>query len=359
MAMKKADLARFRLANLSMMTPSWDEPQQVVRKLGAMQAQDYLGSLWSIGQRLKKATEASVENAIANRTILRSWPMRGTLHFVLPENIRWMQRLLTPRVLQRAKTNYRLEGLEPATFRKSYRVIERALRDHRALTRDGLYEALQKANIKLGGQRGLHLLNNAAQQSLICMGPRQGKQHTFVLLDEWVPNSRDWTKEESLAELARLYFTSHGPATLADFCWWSGLSVADAKSAVALVSQDIQYTVVDSQTYWMSKDQIAARIRSPHVLLLSWFDEYIIGYKDRSAAFDPATAKFIEHPKNGIYSPVILIDGVMAGTWRRTFTKDRIEVSTKPFRTLTAKEKEALAKAIVRYKRFVAKRNLD
>lgn len=351
--MKESELIRLRLTNQRLAKPVFKTPAEVVSWLGAMQAQDFLGALWSVGQRIEKCTENDIEQAIADRSIVRTWPMRGTLHFVPPENVRWMLGLLAPRVLAKAQGIYRQEGLDKTAFSKSRKVVEKILGEKGALTRDQLYDALRKAKISPDGQRGLHLINNAAMHALICLGPRAGKQQTFVLLDEWIPGEQGFNKDEALEKIARIYFTSHGPATLHDFAWWTGLTLTEGRRAIDMVGDDLTSVVIEQQTYWMGKSVLRTQLRSPHVALLSWFDEYIISYKDRSAAFDPATKKFIQNPKNGIYTAVILVDGKIAGNWKRTFMKNKVDVEMKPFRPFTAKEKSEVEKAVNRYKKFV------
>jgi Winged helix DNA-binding domain len=264
-----------------------------------------------------------------------------------------MLSLLTPRVLQRAQGNYRTEGLDKSTFNKSKKLFEKALEGGKQLTRDEMYDVLEKGKIRLGGQRGLHLINHAAQESLICMGPRQGKQHTFVLLDEWIPSTTKLTTDESLSELATMYFSGHGPATVTDFAWWTGLTMMESKKAINMIQLDLEKMEIENRTYWMRKAITKAKWSSPHVALLSWFDEYIIAYKDRSAAYDPATRKFIQNPKNGIYTSVILIDGKISGNWKRSFVKGKLSIDLKPFRSLNQKEKAALDTAIQKYGHFV------
>ena len=146
-----------------------------------MQAQDYLGGLWAVGLRTKGATEASVEDAVARRAIVRTWPMRGTLHFVAADDVRWMLPLLTPRVIAGARSRYRQLEMDDAVFTKSARVAERSLVGGKVLRRDALYELWNTAGIPTHDSRGLHLLGYLAQTGLICFGPRDGKQHTFTL----------------------------------------------------------------------------------------------------------------------------------------------------------------------------------
>jgi hypothetical protein len=201
--------------------------------LGAVQAQDYLGALWAIGLRLR-AAETAIEQAIATRSIVRTWSMRGTLHFVAAEDVRWMLGLLAPRSLASSLGRLRALELDQAVFNRSRDLFIAALSGGKQLRREAMLELLASANISPGGQRGIHILGRLAQEGLICFGAREGKQHTFALLEEWVPQAMlrlgPKSRDEALAELARRYFTGHGPATLPDFVWWSGLTTSEART---------------------------------------------------------------------------------------------------------------------------------
>lgn len=352
--MKIDELISLRLHNQRLSKTDFTNPAEVISWLGAVQAQDFLGSLWTVGQRMKKACEADIEKAIADRRIVRTWPMRGTLHFVMPENVRWMLKLLSARIITRAQTNYRLEGLDKATLTKSNKLIEKALRDGKMLMRDEVYDAVERGKITLGGQRGIHILVHAALEGLICVGPRKGKQHTFTLLDEWIPKGKDLSRDESLVELATIYFQSHGPATVHDFSWWTGLTIAESKLAIEMMKPKLISVSVDDQLFWMTEEASAAKLKKPHVALTSWFDEILIGYKDRSMIIDSSSSKFIQNPKNGIFSSNILIDGKVVGSWKRTLAKGKVEMELKPFRKFSAKENAAVNAAVKRYTAFVS-----
>ena len=350
--MKIQELISLRIQNQYLAKEKFASAGDVVRWFGAMQAQDYFGALWAIGQRMNTATEGAIEQAIDDRKIIRTWPMRGTLHFVTPEDCRWMLKMLTHRIMQRMATHYRKLEIDSKVLTKSKKVFEKMLTGGVALTREELYDGLTKAKVNVEGERGIHLINTAAQDALICFGPRNGKQHTFVLLDEWIAQPKERQPDEALAELTWRYFNSHGPATTHDFAWWSGLTLAEVKRGIEMQST-LKCESIQDVNYWFNPESIITKIKSPNVNLLSWFDEFIISYKDREAAFDPATKKFIGNPKNGIYTPVILIDGKIAGNWKRTISGTSVEVETAPFRTFTASEKTAVKRQIDRLKKFL------
>ncbi len=286
-----------------------------------MQAQDYLSALYAVGLRMKKSTDSSIEQAITNKTIVRTWPMRGTLHFVAPDDAKWMLALLTPGVISRAASIYRNAGLDKNIFLKSRKVIIRALEGGKQLDRKEIYQVLEKAKISTLGYRGLHIIGLLAQEGLLCFGPRLSKQQGFVLLDEWIPFSKKLHGEEALAELATRYFTSHGPATVRDFAWWSGLTVTAATKGLELVKKNFISEDINGQMFWMS-DHTSIKIKTQAIYLLPAFDEYLVGYKDRSAALDTKYARDIL-TTNGIFNPSLIINGKVEGTWKRTIIKTK------------------------------------
>jgi len=218
--MTPADLLRLRMENQALARPSFRKPEDVVAWFGAVQAQDYLGSLWAIGQRCRSASESLVEKAEARRAIIRTWPMRGTLHFVAAADAKWMLRLLAPRVIARNAARLKRDvDVDASVAARARDIVARALEGGKRLERGALYEALEARRIETGNSRGLHILHWLALEGTICLAGRIGKQHTFALLDEWGPRTQALERDEALAELARRYFTGHGAATLHDLVW--------------------------------------------------------------------------------------------------------------------------------------------
>lgn len=325
---------------------------QTVRWFGAVQAQDYLGSLWAIGLRTRVASGASVEGAIAERSIVRSYPLRGTLHFVAAEDARWMLALCAPRTLARNAQRLRKEhGIDSRVVARSGEVLTDALRGGICLSRPELYRGLEGARIATGNGRGLHLLWWHAHEGLVCLGPRSGKQQTFVLLDEWLPATPPRSREDSLAELARRYFTSHGPATVRDFAWWSGLAGADATLALEMVAKELHAVKVDEQTYWQALDAGAPRARSGCHLLPA-YDEYTVAYQDRSAVMSDKIAARADSG-HGIFHPAIVVDGQIAGTWSRELQPGAVAITCRLFARLDRRQTQALATAARRYAKFL------
>jgi hypothetical protein len=346
------DIARERLINQQIAFPTYTKPGDVVAALGAIQAQDYLGALWAIGLRLRHATEVDVKKAIADRTIIRTWAMRGTLHFVAAADVRWMLDLLAPRAIARSAGRCRQLELSTAVFLRSEKLVVKALQGGGTLTRDQTYAQLQHSRISTAGQRGIHILWRLAQEGIICFGAHAGKQPTFVLLDEWAPKARKLERDEALAELARRYFTSRGPATLQDFAWWSGLNVSDARAALEMVSSCFVEETTSGSVYWMPQNQ-RATTGAAEVSLLPSFDEYLLAYKDRSASLDPRDAPKIVPGKGGMYLPTVVIAGHVEGTWRRTFKKNTVVINTNFFTSPKTRKTRALMEAAERYSRFL------
>ena len=345
------DITRTRLRNQRLSGGRFARPEDVVRWLGAVQAQDYPGAKWALGLRMQRARDADIEAAFSDGRILRTHVMRPTWHFVAPDDIRWMLALTAPRVSgAMAPYNRRLE-LDATVFRRSQRAMVRALRGGRQLTRQELKVVLQRAGIHADGvQRLAHIVMQAELDAVICSGARRGKQFTYALLDERVPTSRPRPRDEAVAELARRYFTSHGPAQIHDFAWWSGLSVADARAGLATIESELARETIDGRTYWFSSSgRTPTAPRTAYLLPL--FDEYLIAYKDRRAALD--TSRWTRNAPRDPFSAPIVVDGQVVGGWKRIQTGDRVTISLTPFTPLGKPDVAAITDAARAYTRFV------
>jgi hypothetical protein len=349
----RSDIAWYRLLNQQIATTEYQDPADVVSALGAMQGQDYLGTLWAIGLRLPVATQADVEAAIAKRAIVRTWSLRGTLHFMAAADVHWLLELLGPRTIAGAALRHEGYGLDKAVFRRIRSLFVQALQGEHQLTRDEMYTLLARARISIKDQYRYHILWQMGLERVICFGARKGKQPTYTLLDEWAPQVRKLDHEAALAELTYRYFKGHGPATLEDFVWWSGLKISDAKAGLAMVSSRLQSLTVNDKVYWMDPAAPSSVKKTPIVHLLPGFDEYLLGYRDRTASLDPADAQKTQPGSNGMFSSTIVIDGKVVGTWKREVTKKALRIDTNLFRPLTKKEALALKEAFCRYSRFL------
>ncbi|WP_187775563.1 winged helix DNA-binding domain-containing protein [Luteimonas suaedae] len=326
----------------------------VVRRLGAVQAQDYRASLWAVGVRMRAGTEADVEQAIAEARIVRTWPMRGTLHLLAAEDVRWMQRLLAPRVVARDQARHEREyGLDARELRRCRKAVEKILGDGRPMSRPELYRALEDAGIATADSRGLHICGRLAHDGLICGGPREGAQPTFVLCDAWLPATGVPGRDEALALLASRYIAGHGPATAHDLAWWSGLTVKQARAALASVSSQLQTVDAGGATYWQTGDASPAA-RSRSVQLLPAYDEYLLGYKDRSPVLDPAHHRRV-FSVNGIIHPCVVVDGQVAGLCPRSTGQGGASMALDLFRPLSDAEQHGVRTAAKRYAHFLGR----
>ncbi|MVM38290.1 winged helix DNA-binding domain-containing protein [Spirosoma sp. HMF3257] len=280
--MSDSILVQQRLINQQLAQPLFPNSADLVAWFGAMQAQDYAAAKWGIGLRLPNTTNAVIEQAIANKSIIRTWALRGTLHFIAAEDIRWMLALVRHRLESICRSHYRKLELNEAVFAKSQAAMIRALEGGQQLTRPELKAALSGAGILTHDLRLNFLLGNAAFDGLICFGNRRGNEFTFTLLDEWFPASKRIERDEALASLTSRYFTSHGPATLHDFVWWSGLTVTEAKEGLDLAKSTLFSELMNGQTYWMGSSALTYTVPAM-VHLLPSFDEYLVAYKDRRA----------------------------------------------------------------------------
>jgi hypothetical protein len=334
---------------------AFETPSDVVQSFGAVQAQDYLGSLWAIGLRLPGSREADIERALSDKSIVRTWPMRGTLHIVAAADVRWMLALLTPAIVARGARRLAELDIGEADLRRSRKALVRALQGGRQRTRKNVYEVLEAAKVSTAGQRGIHVLWRLAQEGLVCFGARDGKQPTFVLLDEWVPPAPALQPDEALAAIAERYFGGHGPATLADFTWWSGLPVGKAREGLESVRARLEREVVGDGTYWYSRHGAAVAGRSPKVSrvhLLPAFDEYLVGYRDRRAVL---AANQSVNNGWGLLSPTVLVNGSVAGTWGRELRGAAVTVALAPFEPLKAVDSKALPGVVNDYGEFLGK----
>lgn len=350
--MMTLDIAHHRLHYQRIAPEKHESPGQVVSWFGGMQAQDYAGVKWAIGLRCRDATKITIERAIANRTIVRTWLMRGTLHVATASDVRWLLDLLAPRLIANSDRRYRQLELDDATFAGSYETLTTALQGGKQLTRAEIMLAWEEAGISTAGQRGYHILRRAGLEGLICFGPMQDKEETFVLLDEWAPHGKSMERDEALAELAGRYFRSHGPATLKDFVWWSGLKVADARTGLRIAKTQLRQETIEGQTYWTPQSDSIPKEPSPTIYLLPAYDEYFLGYKTRGAILD---AKYDEKAVSsyGVFRPMIVLDGQIVGVWKQSREKDSVTITPTLFDSLTKAENQALLAAANRYGAFL------
>jgi hypothetical protein len=347
-------LLRRRLFNQHLIGSRFGDVADVVKALGAVQAQDYAAAKWALALRARRATDASIDRAIDDGKILRTHVLRPTWHFVAPRDIGWMLALTAPRVRAQAASSWRAGGLDEALFKRANATIERSLRDGQHLTRAELGEHLRRARVDPGdGTRLSHLMMRAELDAIVCSGARRGKQFTYALIDERVSETPLLTRDAALRELARRYFTTRGPATVHDFAWWSGLTVADARAGAHAAEDVLTRETIGDREHWCGRDVPASSSPARSVHLLPNYDEFLVAYRDRAAMAGVISAGESIDAKRAIFSNVLEIDGRIAGGWRRTRARASTCVELTPNRTLTPAEHKMVEAEASRYGEFL------
>lgn len=344
------DIAALRLQHQQLIKTSFKKPQDIVAFFGAMQAQEHANSKWGIGVRLPGSTDADIEKAISNKSIIRTTAFRGTLHLMAPADVRWILQLVAPTVKARMGSMMRKLEMDDALLQKTNQHIAKALQGGNHLTRKELTTLLQEKGINTDDHRMNHIIYHAAVDGIICNGPLSGKQFTYTLLDEWLPGTATLNKQASLVTLAKRYFISHGPATLPDFAQWAGLSLTDARAGLEGAQSALKPLDVNGTAYWMAPGK--KQTNPDTSLLLPAFDEYFIGYKDRSTLIDMQFAKKVM-TINGIFNPIMVQNGQIIGAWKRTFKKDSVTIVTDPFKPLKKATLETFEPAAQQYADFL------
>jgi hypothetical protein len=328
-------------------------PAETVHWMLAMQAQDFPGAKWSVGLRQRGGTEAAVEAACDAGEIVRSWPMRGTLHLVPAEDLGWMLQLTAPRSIATAGDRRAYLGIADLDVERARDLAVAALTGGRVMAREALLATIHRGGVSTQGQRGYHLLWYLAQTGTLVLGPAAGRQQIFALLDEWVRHPRRLEHDEALGELARRYFSSHGPATARDLARWCGLTMAEVRRGIAVAGGTLTVLELDGTSYLLAAEALEAAPPPARVHLLPGFDEYLLGYQDRTAALAPEHSQAIVPGGNGVFRPTIVVDGEVVGTWRRTTRAREIVVDAAPFAPLTRPVHEGLREAVEAYGAFL------
>jgi hypothetical protein len=347
-----SDIAKQRLINQGLVKPTLQTATDVVATLGAVQAQDYAASKWGISQRTTGLTDAQIEKEIDDGKIVRTHILRPTWHFVAAADIRWMLALSAPRVHAANAYWYRHLEVDDAVARRSRTVMARALRDGKHLTRAELGHALTQAKIQVTNSvRLASIVMRAELDGVICSGARRGKQFTYALMEERVTESAALERDAALFVLARRYFTTRGPATADDFAWWAGLTKADAKRGAEAAAMHLEHRSIENKSYWFPAER-PVRFSSPLANLLPNYDEYFIGFKDRSAFSARLTASGIKERTSALSGHILTINGQIVGGWRRTLVGRKVAVEPRLLLGLSETERRAVGVATRKFGHF-------
>ncbi|WEO75752.1 winged helix DNA-binding domain-containing protein [Cryobacterium sp. SO2] len=359
----RTDITRRRLHSQALTGALGSDPARVVDRMLALQAQDLRWAKWAVAVRAPGSTSAEVDDLIDSGRIVRSWPMRGTLHLVPAPDLRWMLDLTTPRLWAGQATRRRDLDLDEATIERARDIAIAALTGGRELSRNAFMDLLTRHGIDTAGQRGYHLIWHLAQSGTLCWGRQLDSQQMLVLLDEWVPESRRLDHDEALGEFLLRYLVGHGPAALTDFAWWSQLTMADAKTALAVAGPQLTALEVDGVTHLFPQTSDTGPVgRVPRgrgrdaVLALPGFDEHLLGYRDRSFAIEPENLTRVVPGRNGIFLPLLVRGGRVIGTWRRDWQPARITLEAGPFARLSPATDASTTRALHEYAAFLGRR---
>lgn len=328
--MTPEQITNLRLNNQQVTSSKFTAAGELVNWMGAMQAQDLSMAKWAVGLRVPDSTEKSINVAIQKGEIIRTHALRPTWHFVTPADIHWMLDLSSSRIKAAMKSTDKILELDDAVFSKSNSVIENAFKQSRDLSRETIVEQLVANHISVAGNRVSHILMRAEMERIICSGSSNGNRQTYALLSERAPRTSTLNRDEALAKLATTYFSSHGPATLPDFTWWSGLTSGESKHALEMVKHNFVSEIINGTTYWFADIFQAAVNKKDRTFMLPAFDEFIISYRDRTAALHSENHS-IAVSNNGVFRPVIVTNGKVTGIWRRTSKNNKNILETNFF----------------------------
>lgn len=353
--MNITDITYLRLFNQQLIGSACKTAKEIVGKMGAMQAQDFSMAKWAIGCRLPGSTGITIEAELNKGDILRTHLMRPTWHFVSSDDIYWLLELSAPQIKAIVSARDKRLQLNENIYRKSNFIIENALQGGEHLSREELAKELESAEIPIDYNKVSHYLLRAEIDGIICSGRIKNNKYTYALLEERVPKKKKITREEATSWLAQRYFSSHGPATIQDFIWWSGLSITESKRALEMVKSNFVSEIIEKQTYWFPNTASIPEPDKNTVFLLPAFDEFIISYRDRTASLLIA-----DHKKavssNGIFRPVIVINGQVTGLWKRITQKDKVTLETILFQPVNNTIQNLIQETVFQYENFLNKK---
>lgn len=350
--MPTTHIPHLRLHNQKITQPDLNTPQALVAHMGAMQAQDYPMSKWAVGVRLPGVSDAGIEAALDAGEIVRTHVLRPTWHLVSGQDLRWMLALTGKHIKALSVARDRELGIDTALYIRCNDLISKALEGGKNLTREEVMLELEKGGVPTNSSRAVHFMMNAEVDGIVCNGIMQGKKQTYALLDEKIPPGLVLTREESLTALAERYFTSHAPATVQDFQWWSGLPMSDARTGLEHIKSSLQSVVVEGKTYFFTEKSTTTPTQNPSIFFLPAFDEYTVSYKYRSTVFEPTWHKEAI-TSNGIFKPIIVVNGLVQGIWKRTVQKNKVVIEPTFFDKKDTLPMELMEKAVEGFGAFL------
>lgn len=331
------------------------DPVDVARAIAGAQAQDRYAGPLTFRSRSRRLTAADIHRArTEERSLLRSWAMRMTLHLIPADDAGWLLPLFEPRIQKWSRRRLVQLGMPLGTQAKALRTVERALERDGPLTRTEVAERLAGAGVQLDTQTRLHLILVAVSAGIACLGPDRGGSTCLVLREDWLGTLPRVDREAALAELARRYLRAFGPATERDFASWAGLGLREMRAGLeAIAGELVESRFGDQRLFALRRD----RVRLPasgQLRLLGAFDTYMLGYRNRDFAVTPEGRAAVKEGGGGWIRPVIVEDGRVIGTWRSTRKDGRLEIALRLFGPLSPADRASIEAEVEDIGRFEA-----
>jgi hypothetical protein len=322
-------LARLRAATQLLHRPaSATDPAEIARAIGGAQAQDVYAGPQQFRSRSLRLTADDIGRArTEERSLLRTWVMRMTVHLIPTEDAAWWLPLYEPTMERWQRGRLGELGMPPRDADRALRVIGRALGDEGPMTRTEARERVESAGVRLTTQTGMHIVGLAVNSGLACLGPDRGKQTCLVRREDWLGRLRKVDREKGIAELARVYIRAFAPATDRDFAYWAGLGLGEVRAGLEAIASEIDEVRVGEETMLAPRGGLPRLPRAGQVRMLGNFDTYLLGWKDRSFSVSGEHALHVKEGGGGWIRPVIVEDGTVVGGWRSSRKGGRLEIS--------------------------------
>jgi hypothetical protein len=350
------ELRGLRLRSQGLVRDGVGGPADAVDRLFALQGQDLPGALWSIGLRTPDGTLGDVRASFDRGEIVRSWPFRGTLFALAAVDLPWVLSLTGERTLRAAAKRRRELDLDDTTLDAAASVANDVLSGRRGLGRTALLSAFSTAGIAVDDGRGYHLLLTLCLRGILVLGPFDGNEQQFVLVDEWIPAPRRIEPDDALGELVRRYLAAHGPSPESDLAWWTKLPLRDLRRGIDVVRGELTTFDVGGVPHWAhapTLDRVADDAPCA-TLLLPGFDEWVLGHGDRDRVLEPAHAARIVPGNNGVFKPTVVHRGEVLGLWsKRALTRRTVVTATAFAGDLPKTVRAGIERAADRYGQFL------
>lgn len=329
------------------------DPAEIAREIAGAQAQDVYAGPLQFRSRSRRLTAADITRArTEDRSLLRTWVMRMTIHLIPADDARWWLPLFEPGIAKWSATRLAQLGMPGQEQRKALAVIARALADDGPLTRVEARERVGAAGIELDQQTGMHLMLSAVVSGLACLGPDRDKTTCLVRREDWLGKSPPFDRDAALAELARRYLSAFGPATDRDFAYWAGLPLREVRDGLEAISREIEEVRVGKETMLTLRGALPRLPAQGQIRMLGNFDTYLLGWKDRAFAVSNEHAAHVKEGGGGWIRPVVVRDGVVVGGWRCSRKRGHLEISLNLDREMRSELSDAIEAEVADIARF-------